>query len=539
MTDAAAQQATRSDSGYKTGPQRTYVNIASDESIHQKFAIAAESLKREFGRRHPMYIGDKEVFADGSENILTSPLDARIVLGNFQVASKEHARLAIESANDSFPHWSCTSYEERARIFRRAADLLEQKVFNFAALASYEVGKSRLEALAEMYEVVDWFRYYCDQLESTEGFLTRMRSQVNGERCVSVLKPYGAWAVISPFNFPIALANNMCAGALMMGNTVVFKPTSAAPFSGLKLYQLYRDAGIQPGVINIVTGPGRAFGEVVSSHPDVAGVAFVGSMAVGNALQKSFTENQAYMKPFISEMGSKNPVIVTDEADIDKAVKGVMKGAFGFQGQKCSATSRTYVQRSIAKEFIEKLVRATSDLRIGNPISKDVFLGPVIDSRAVDMYVRAIELAKKDGADVLCGGRVLSQGNMAHGFYVEPAVITGLPTDHSLFKDELFLPILAVAEYEHLDQALELANNTDYGLTAGIFTEDKAEIETFFRKIQFGVCYANRAGGATTGAWPGAQAFVGWKASGTTGKGVLGPHYLQGFAREQSHTIVE
>jgi 1-pyrroline-5-carboxylate dehydrogenase len=331
----------------------------------------------------------------------------------------------------------------------------------------------------------------------------------------------------------------MCAGALMMANTVVFKPTSAAPFSGLKLYQIYREAGVPAGAVNFITGSGKTFGEVVSASKGIDGVAFVGSMEVGTSLQRQFAERQPYTKPFISEMGSKNPAIVSDEANLDKAAAGVLKGAFGYQGQKCSATSRVYVQKKVAQSFTEMLVAKTKELKVGNPITKDVFMGPVVDDKAVQTYERWVEKAKADGGKVLCGGRVLREGALSHGFYVEPTVIAGLAPDHSIFKEELFLPVLAVAEYDRLEDGLKMANDTDYGLTAGIFTEDKAEIEQFFRNIQFGVCYANRSGGATTGAWPGAQSFVGWKASGTTGKGVLGPHYLQGFAREQAHTVVE
>jgi 1-pyrroline-5-carboxylate dehydrogenase len=307
--------------------------------------MAVESLHKELGRRHPIHIGDEEVFADGDDIELRSPVDTRVVLGRFQKATKDHILRAISAANDAAPSWASTSYEERVRIFRRAADILERKVFHMAALTSYEVGKSRLEALAEVFEVVDWFRYYCDQLEANEGYLTRMQSPVKNERCVSVLKPYGTWAVISPFNFPVALANNMCAGALMMANTVVFKPTSAAPFSGLKLYQIYREAGVPAGAVNFITGSGKTFGEVVSASKGIDGVAFVGSMEVGTSLQRQFAERQPYTKPFISEMGSKNPAIVSDEANLDKAAAGVLKGAFGYQGQKCSATSGSTSRR--------------------------------------------------------------------------------------------------------------------------------------------------------------------------------------------------
>jgi len=518
--------------------KRTYVTIASDESATRKFKKAVADVRRELGDPHPMHIGGAEVLSGSGEFEVRSPVDERVIVGRFQKAASKDFRDAVDAAAKAFCEWRDTSYSSRTRIFRKAARIIEDRVFELSAYTYHEVGKGKAEALAEIFEVVDWLDYYCDQLERERGFVKVMKSPVANERCMSVLKPYGPWCCISPFNFPFALSNNMCAGALMMGNTVVYKPTSAAPLTGLKLYEVYREAGVPPGVVNFVTGSGRVFGDEIAGNPKVAGLAFVGSMDVGKGLVKRFMNEQPYPKPSIIETGSKNPCIVTAKADLDKAVSGVVNAAFGFQGQKCSATSRVYVERSVASKFTDALVRRTKELVVGDPVKDGVFVGPVIDDVAKRTFEQWVSAAKESGGKVLAGGRVITAGDCANGHYVQPTVIGGLPCDHALFKQELFLPVLALAEVDGLDEALAQANDTDYGLTSGIYSEDPSEIERFFNRIEFGVCYANRPGGATTGAWPGAQSFVGWKASGNSGKGALGPHYLQGFAREQSYTLV-
>jgi 1-pyrroline-5-carboxylate dehydrogenase len=243
-----------------------------------------------------------------------------------------------------------------------------------------------------------------------------------------------------------------------------------------------------------------------------------------------------FPKPCITEMGGKNPVIVTAKADLGKAVEGVARSAFGFSGQKCSAASRVYVERPIYNDFIDGLTSRTKELKVGNPEEADVFVGPVIDQRAVERFEEAVAGAK--GGQIRVGGERLTGGIYDIGTYVAPTIIDGLPAEHVLFKRELFLPFIVVAPVESLDQAIKYANDTEYGLTAGIFSEDPAEIERFFDGVEAGVVYANRKGGATTGAWPGCQSFCGWKASGSTGKGGLGPYYVQQFLREQSRTVV-
>jgi 1-pyrroline-5-carboxylate dehydrogenase len=512
----------------------TYTSLRDNKDIQSGYEQALETVRGEFGQHHPMYIGGRRVAA--IEDFETrSPIDTDLVIGTFQKGGKAETRSAVAEATESFPAWSQTDWEERVRIIRAIADVIEKQSFPLAALMTYEAGKNRFEALAEVYEAVEMLRYNCAIYEGEKGFTVPL-SDVTGERSISTMQPYGVWAIISPFNFPLVLAAGMVSAALLTGNTVVFKPTSKAPLTGLKLHTACVQAGVPGGALNFITGPGTPFGAVVVAHPDVAGIAFTGSRDAGIWLQRNFSVRQPYPKPFVAEMGSKNPAIVTASADLDTAVEGVLKGAFGYSGQKCSATSRVYVESTVAPEFIEKLRAATEKIVVGDPRKSDVFVGPLIDRAALAKFTGAVKDGLQDGGTVVAGGTVLRDGVWNRGCYVRPTIMTGLPRGHRLFEEELFVPFLLVDTIASLEEGLREANATEYGLTAGIFSKDKDEVERFFASMQFGVCYANRRGGATTGAWPGVQPFGGWKASGVTGKGAGGPYYLLSFVREQTRT---
>jgi 1-pyrroline-5-carboxylate dehydrogenase len=521
----------------KKGKKMTYVDLLADESIHRGYEKALDQVQPGLGMSHPLMIDGSEIFSAPEFSVL-SPFDQRIVVGKFQTSTSAMIRSAITVSHHGFPAWRDRSWKERSGIIRKTADILDAQKFLLAAVITYESGKNRYEAIAEVSEAIDMLRYHADIYEKNHGFvlLTRPESPLAESR--SVMKPYGVWAVISPFNFPLDLAAGMAGSALITGNTVVLKPTSVAPFSVLKLYQAFIAAGVPPDCVQYITGPGASFGDVITSHPDIDGIAFTGSRDVGMLLQRSFTAKQRYPKPVISEMGSKNPVIVTRYADPEKAVEGVLKAAFGFSGQKCSAASRVYIHESIADRFIADLRAKVESLVIGDPRSKETFLGPLIDAKAVLRFRESVDRAKKDGGKIISGGNVLTEGNFSHGHYVQPTLVGGLSRSHPLARQEMFLPILIIDTFSTLKEALDEANSTDYGLTAGIFSENDEEVAFFFSTIQSGVTYANRRGGATTGAWPGTQSFCGWKASGSTGKGVGGPYYLLSYMREQAQTRV-
>ncbi len=508
-------------------------NNATDE-FHKKFDQAVESVRKDFGKRYPMIIGGKEIYSENQCQI-RSPADRNIVIANFPMATNEDTLRAIESAKDAFPKWSTISYQKRVQNFREVADDFSSQKFTLAAIMAFENGKNRLEAMGDVDEATDFLRFYSDQLEVNEGYSKETKSAKPNEKTRSVLKPYGVWGIISPFNFPSAIAIGMTSGALLTGNTAVLKPASDTPLSAYKFVEaIYHK--LPPAALNFVTGSGSVVGKAILESPLVDGIAFTGSKQVGMSGFRTFSEKNP--RPFISEMGGKNPAIVTESADIEKAAEGVMRAAFGYGGQKCSACSRVYVQKKIADQFIEKLVAKTKSLKIGYPWQKDVYLGPIINDSAVKKFEKAVEIAKKDGK-IIYGGLVLKDSEYKNGYYVQPTIVTGLPQEHELVKEELFLPFVCVLEFDSLDEAIRLANKTDYGLTAGIFSQDKNQVETFFNKIEAGVTYANRVASATTGAFVGAQPFVGWKDSGISGKGAGGEYYLLQFMREQTQTRCE
>jgi 1-pyrroline-5-carboxylate dehydrogenase len=514
----------------------TYSTLSADnEELQAAFDAALDEVRDELGREYPLVIGDErrrkaEQFDD------RSPIDTALVVARFQIGDAQDVRDAIAAARAAFPAWSGVPWRERLTILRRAADLISERQFRYAALMAFEVGKNRLEALGDVEETADLIRYYAGEMEANDGFERPMGALSEEERTRSVLKPHGVWGVISPFNFPMALAGGPAAGALVAGNTVVLKPSSDAPLMAYKLDEVLREAGLPAGAFNVVTGPGETVGAELEASPDLDGLVFTGSYEVGMRLYTGFTRD--HPRPIITEMGGKNPAIVTRTADLDEAAEGVMRSAFGFDGQKCSATSRVYVERSVADAFLDRLVERARRIEVGDPTRREVWMGPVINERALRKFSDAVEQARADGGTVLAGGEVLRAGEAARGYFPTPTVVAGLPTNHRLFREELFVPLVVVAEVDSVDEALRLANDTPYGLTAGIFSRDPAEVRRFLDEIQAGVVYVNRRAGATTGAWPGIQSFGGWKASGSSGKGGLGPYYVQQFLREQSQTVI-
>jgi 1-pyrroline-5-carboxylate dehydrogenase len=350
------------------------------------------------------------------------------------------------------------------------------------------------------------------------------------------MRPYGAWVVIAPFNFPFALAGGPVAAALVTGNTVVFKSATDTPWSGRLLAEVLRDAGFPKGTFNYLSGAGREAGEALAKHPLTAGITFTGSVPVGRNLMQQMAGG-AYPRPCIAEMGGKNPCIVTEHADLDRAAAGIARSAFGMGGQKCSALSRLYVHESVADALIEKLGQQIDNIHIGDARKREHWLGPVVNASAYANYARYILDLEAAGAKLLRGGKQLRKEGASRGFYVEP-VLAEADIAHPLWKQEMFLPIVMLHRYRDRDEAMRLANDTDMGLTAG-FYGGADEVPWFQDHIEAGVTYANRPQGATTGAWPGYQPFGGWKGSGSTGKAIASFYYLQQYLREQSRTVVE
>lgn len=517
-------------------PKITYATLSADNAeMNAALDAALVRVSSSFGKTHPMVINGaarvgQQTFPD------ISPIDTRITLGSFYQATRLDVDDAVAAARAAFSAWSRRPWQERVAVLRRAADLISERIYELSALVVLETGKSRLEALGEVEETADLVRYYIDQLQANDGYVAPMASQLGNDRNRSVLKPYGVWAVIAPFNFPVALSGGPIGAALVAGNTVVFKPAEDTPYGCLEMCKCFWDAGVPGAALNYLSGDGEV-GAAIVQNQGVDGLTFTGSYEVGfHHVYREFARN--YPKPAIIEMGGKNPAIVTASADLDIAAMGVARSAFGLDGQKCSACSRVYVHEDVKEVFLQKLVGVTDRLKIGDPRYKETFMGPVTQKEAFERYRTTISHAQADGV-VVYGGDTLDEGEYAHGYYVLPTIIDGLPDSHPIMTRELFLPIVAIQTFKTLDEAIARANNTEYGLTAGIFSKDQAEIDTFLARIEGGTVYVNRAAGATTGAWPGVQTFGGWKGSGSSGKNIGGLYTVPLYMREQSQTVVE
>jgi 1-pyrroline-5-carboxylate dehydrogenase len=519
----------------ETALKVTYATITADnEELQKRYDDGVDKARSGVGQEFPFYVNGEARTGEGREEE-RSPIDRDVVLGRFATATAKDVQDAIDAAKDAFDEWSGTPWQARVEVMGRAAELISERIYELSALVSFEVGKNRLEALGEVEEAADLIRYYCKQMEDHDGFSLPMDQLSPQEKTRSVLRPYGVWGVISPFNFPIALSAGPAGGALVAGNTVVLKPSEQGYLIALKLYEAFRDAGLPTGAFHVLTGPGETVGHELVVNPGVDGLTFTGSYEVGMQIFKSAATD--HPRPVVVEMGGKNPAIVSAKADIDKATDGVLRSAFGYSGQKCSACSRVLVERAVYDDFIRGLVEKTQKTSIGNPTEQGVYMGPVIDEKAVERFEKAVADARAEGR-VLVGGKRITEGDLARGNFVQPTVVE-VPTDSDVWRNELFVPLVAVQPVDSIDDALELANDTPYGLTAGFYSEDNKEVDLFLGEIEAGVVYVNRRAGATTGAWPGVQPFGGWKGSGSSGKAGGGPYYVQLYLREQSQTIVE
>lgn len=514
----------------------TYQQDGAEAEFHHAYEEAVESVEAELGEYHSLRI-DGDTIDTGDRFSVTNPGDTGREIGEFAAADDAAVESAVSVANDAFPDWEDRGVSARVEIFNTAGEIMRERKFELAATLSLENGKNRTEAMADIDEAIDFLQFYSRELERSGGYGFDTGEPTPGQHTTNVLRPYGVFAVISPFNFPMALLVGMTTGALVAGNTVVVKPASTTPLIAQKYIDILTEAGIPDGVINLVTGSGRAVGQPLVEHDAVAGVAFTGSRDVGLGIQKTFRE-LGKRGPVIAELGGKNPVIVSDTADLDDAVEGVMNGAFSFSGQKCSATSRVYVYSSIFDKFTDRLVAKTEQLSVGRAEARDTVISPLINDSALERYEMISEQARADGT-VHTGGSLVDDDDLPEGRYVEPCVVTDIPHEHELAREEHFLPFVTIHPVSDLQEGIAKSNDSDYGLCAGLFSQDDDEIDRWFDEIESGMCYVNRFQSATTGALVQAQPFGGWKFSGTTGKFAGGYWYLQQFMREQSRTRVK
>jgi 1-pyrroline-5-carboxylate dehydrogenase len=507
------------------------------EELHTRFEEALAQLKAGLGKEYGMYIGGKDRFSPEKLED-RSPANTDVVLGLFQKGGEQDAIDALAAARKAFPAWSRMKWQERVALMRKAADLINERIFTISAALSLEVGKNRMESLGDVAETADLIRYYCDEMERNNGYVVEMgRDPLVGYSATntSVMRPYGTWLVISPFNFPASLTGGPAGAALVAGNTVVMKPASDTPWVVRLIAECLRDAGLPDGVANYVTGPGSTLGQALITCTDVDGATFTGSFGVGMGIFRDFS-NCSYVRPIILELGGKNPVIVSRHADLERATAGILRSAYGLQGQKCSAASRLYVEAPVYDELASRLVDAINKLVIGDPTERNVFLGPVVNRNSYRDFISFTEELSQVGT-FLTGGKVLTEGKYSKGYFCQPTLVADVPFEHHLWKDEMFVPITTIARVRNLEEAMQHANSVNYGLTSGFYGSE-GDMDWYFDHIEAGVNYVNRPQGATTGAWPGFQPFGGWKGSGSTGKNGGGHYYLPQYMHEQIRTVI-
>jgi 1-pyrroline-5-carboxylate dehydrogenase len=505
--------------------------------LHTHFDEALARVKASLGREYSLLIDGKDVFTQEKLEDRT-PIDTGTVLAVMQKGGVKEAQDALIAAKRAFPRWSRTPWQERVAIVRRASELMDERLYEIGAAMALEVGKNRMESLGDVAESADLLRYSCYQMEKNDGYVVEMgRDPLMGysSRNISVMRPYGVWLVISPFNFPGALSYGPVSAALVTGNTVVLKPATDTPWVTRLLAECLRDAGVPDGAFNFVTGPGRTLGQALITCPDVDGATFTGSYDVGMGIFRDFSQC-GWVRPIVLEMGGKNPAIVSRHADLEQAATGIVRSAFGLQGQKCSACSRVFVEAPVYESLLSRLVEMTEKLTIGDPTQQPVYLGPVINQKAYQDY-QAFTAELASSAEILTGGKTVTNGDLSKGYFCAPTLVVDLPYTQRLWKYEMFLPITLIAKVGSLEEAMQHANDVEYGLTAGFYGSEE-EAGWFFDQIEAGVTYVNRPQGATTGAWPGFQPFGGWKSSGSSGKNAGGHYYLPLYMHEQIRTVI-
>ncbi len=482
--------------------------------------------------QHGILVGGQ--WREGSDGRwqVRNPARLQEVTGSFARASASDVADAVRAARAAQADWRALAVGDRSEVLIRAARLMRQRSGDFAAALCLEVGKNRLECIGEVDEAIELIHYYC--MQAGDGFDIELDVPSADYENRSVMLPFGVFGVIAPFNFPLALVAGPAAAAMLAGNTVVAKPAPTTSLASVLLAQTLHEAGLPPGVFNLVTGADDT-GAALVAAPGVDGIVFTGSYAVGQQIVSRFFSAAGYTRPCIIEMGGKNPAIVTASADLDMAAAGIARSAFGLSGQKCSACSRVLVDEKVHDDLVERLVAQALQWTVCDPADRHCRLGPVHTQEAFDRFQRAVDEAVHAGK-VAAGGAVLRDGAL-NGYYVEPTIVTDLPPGHRLVREELFVPLLAVERVGSLADALHRANAQLYGLTAGLFSGDDDEVDLFLAQIEAGTLFVNRAAGATTGGWPGQQAYPGWKGSGSTNRGALGPRYVQQFLREQGRNI--
>jgi 1-pyrroline-5-carboxylate dehydrogenase len=506
---------------FRNEPYTDFSVPANRQAMQQ----ALQQVHAQFGREYQLRVGSDWI-ATGDKLQSLNPSNTQEVVGVHHKATADLARRAVECAYAYFPSWSRTPAVERVRLLLDAARILRRRKMEFDAWLVYEAGKSWAEAEADVSEAIDFCDYYAREMLRLAG--PQQVVQLAGEEDEMVYIPLGVGVVIPPWNFPLAILVGMTVASLVTGNTVVLKPSSETPTIAAKFAEVLLEAGFPEQSFTVLTGSGSAVGDVLVQHPKTRFVSFTGSRDVGlriNELAARTQPGQIWIKRVIAEMGGKDAIVVDANSDLDKAVEGVAVSAFGYQGQKCSACSRAIVDTKVYQPFLEKLAARVKSMRVGPVDDPDNYMGPVISAAARKTILEYIEAGKREGR-MVAGG----EAQQKDGYFIPPTVIADVDSKARIFQEEIFGPVLAVTEARNFDHALELANDSQYGLTGAVYTNDPEHLQKAKEQFHVGNLYFNRK---CTGAMVGAHPFGGFNMSGTDSK-AGGPDYLLLFLQAKS-----
>lgn len=481
------------------------------EENAQAMRAALAKVRNQLGREYPLVIGGERI-TTGDTLESRNPARRTEVVGSFHKASKELAHQAVDTAFKTFESWKLTPVEERANLLFRAASILRQRKHEMSAWMIYEVAKSWPEADGDTAEAIDFLEFYGREMLRYGG--DQPLTKIAGEENQLEYIPLGVGAVIPPWNFPLAIMAGMTSAAIVTGNTVVLKPSSDAPTIAYKFFEILEEAGMPAGVVNFMTGSGAEVGDIVVDHPRTRFVAFTGSKEVGlriNERAAKVQDGQLWIKRVVAEMGGKDAIIVADDANLDEAATGVVQSAFGFQGQKCSACSRAIIDAKVYDEMLERISERTEKIKVGDPTDDSTTMSAVINEKAFKSINEYIEKGKAEGGRVLNGGG--SDGEQ--GFFIEPTVIADVKPGSTIEQEEIFGPVLALIKAENFDDALRIANDTQFGLTGAVYSTDQNKLDRAQREFHVGNLYLNRK---CTGALVGVHPFGGFNMSGTDSK---------------------
>jgi 1-pyrroline-5-carboxylate dehydrogenase len=487
---------------------------------------ALVKVRAELGREYDMVIGNRLVKTEHKIKSV-NPAHPSQLVGITQEAGREHADMAVQAAAAAFQSWKTAPVRQRVELVTNVAAILRERKFEYAAWMVYEVGKNWAEADADIAETIDFAEYYARQamrLSEVEPDV-----QLPGERDRFMYIPLGVGAVIPPWNFPSAIMAGMTLASIVSGNTVVLKPSHDSTIIAAKFFEALQEAGMPDGVVNFCPGSGSTFGSALVEHPQVRFIAFTGSKEVGLDINQRAAvprPGQKWIKRTVLEMGGKDSIIVDADANLDAAVEGVAQSAFGFSGQKCSACSRAIVDEKIYDVFLERLKTRVQNITVGDPVDNKA-MGPVVSEKQMNKILSYIEIGRKEGRVITGGGRASEAGD---GYYIQPTVIADIAPNARIAQEEIFGPVLAVIKARNFDDALEIANNTEFGLTGAVYSTSREKLERARTEFHAGNLYFNRK---CTGAIVGAHPFGGFNMSGTDSK-AGGPDYLLLFTQAKS-----